>query len=332
MLNRFSIRVSLAALFVLVLLPSLAAQSSDLRMQVVHDDYLSAQGFDVMLYDNTFHPVFVDEKNAALQMILHGERIATGGDVRLMPTPEQWDLVATLKGRKADKEHNRLTADLSFPTYEVDYQLEVAAEPGGIRVSVNLAKPLPEKLVGRAGFNIEFLPSIYMDKSYAVDNRVFGVFPRSPQEQMHQVPPSPDDPKKLPFQEQWDQEKGYTQPLPLVSGNSIVMAPEDRLHAVSITSDSGELALFDGRNRAQNGWFVVRALIAAGKTEGAVVWHIHPSVIPNWTRPPMIAHSQAGYAPGLAKVAVIELDPKFDAPKTARVLRLGDDGEYKQVC
>jgi len=27
-------------------------------------------------------------------MILHGQRIATNGDVRLMPTPEQWDLVA----------------------------------------------------------------------------------------------------------------------------------------------------------------------------------------------------------------------------------------------
>lgn len=162
-------------------------------MQVADNDYLSTQGFDVMLYDNTFHPVFIDEKNTALQMILHGERIATDGDVRLMPTPEQWDLVAKLKGRHADKEHNLLSADLSFPTYQMDYRLEVAAEPGGIRVSVNLDKPLPEKLAGRAGFNLEFLPSIYMDKTYAVDNRIFGVFPRSPQEQMHQVPRSPDD-------------------------------------------------------------------------------------------------------------------------------------------
>ncbi len=300
-------------------------------MQVVDDDYLSTQGFDVMLYDNTFHPVFVDEKNAAMQMILHGERIATDGDVRLMPTPEQWDLVAKLKGRHADKEHGVLSADLSFPTYEFDYRLEVAAEPGGIRVSVNLAKPLPAKLAGRAGFNLEFLPSIYMDKSYAVDGRNFGVFPRSPQEQMHHVPRSPDDPRKLPYQEQWDQEKGYMQPLPIVSGNSILLAPEDRLHSVGITSETGPISLFDGRNRAQNGWFVLRTLIPAGKTEGAVVWHIRPSVIPNWTRPPVIAHSQVGYAPDFSKVAVIELDPKFDAPKTAKVLQLAKDGSYKQV-
>ena len=36
--------------------------------------------------------MFVDEKNIAVQMIVHGERIATNGDVRLMPTPGQWDL------------------------------------------------------------------------------------------------------------------------------------------------------------------------------------------------------------------------------------------------
>ena len=304
---------------------------SDFTMKVKDNDYLSTQGFDVMLYDNTFHPVFVDEKNTAMQLILHGERIATNGDVRLMPTPEQWDLVAKLKGRHADPAHNRLTADLSFPTYEMNYQLEVAAEPGGMRVSVNLEKPLPEKLAGRAGFNLEFLPSLYVDKTYAVDNRVFGIFPRSPQERMHKVPPSPDDPKKLPYQEQWDEEKGYTQPLPIVSGRSIVFAAEDPLHRISITSETSPLSLFDGRNRAQNGWFVLRSLIPSGKTEGAIVWHIRPNVIPNWTRPPMVAHSQVGYPPNFPKVAVIELDPKFDAPKTAKVLRLEDDGSYKQV-
>jgi hypothetical protein len=89
--------------------------------------------------------------------------------------------------------------------------------------------------------------------------------------------------------------------------------------------------LFDGRNRAQNGWFVLRSLIPAGKTTGAIVWHIRPDVIPNWTRPPMIAHSQVGYAPGFSKVAVLELDPKYNGPKTAKVLRLMEDGAYKQV-
>ena len=96
-------------------------------------------------------------------------------------------------------------------------------------------------------------------------------------------------------------------------------------------SDTADLMLFDGRDRAQNGWFVLRSLIPSGKTTGAIVWHIRPDVIPNWTRPPMIAHSQVGYAPGFSKVAVLELDPKYNGPKTAKVLRLTEDGSYKQV-
>jgi len=319
------------AVLLAVLFFSLPLLSSDFVMQVTDSGYLNTQGFSVMLYDSTFHPIFVDEKNTAMEMILHGERIATNGDVRLMPTPEQWDLVAQLMGRQADKKHNRLSAQLSFPSYQVDYRLEVAAEPGGVRVSVNLDKPLPEKLAGRAGFNLEFLPSVYVGKTYAVDGGAFGVFPRSPQDPMQKVLPSADDPKKLPYQQEWDEAKGYTQPLPLITGKSITFAPEDPLHRISITSETGPLALYDGRNRAQNGWFVLRTLIPSGKTEGAVVWHIRPSVIPNWTRPPVVAHSQVGYPPNFPKVAVIELDPKFDAPKTAKVLRLADDGSYTQV-
>src|ERR1035437_7810564 len=140
------------ALLFAPLLFALPASFAVAQMKVTDSGYLDTQGFSVMLYQNTYHPVFVDEKNAAMQMILHGQRIATNGDVRLMPTPEQWDLVATLKGRQADKANNRLIASLAFPTFDLSYTLEVAAEPGGVKVTINLDKPLPEKLAGRAGF------------------------------------------------------------------------------------------------------------------------------------------------------------------------------------
>lgn len=315
----------------MALVSGLPLFGADFVMKVTDSGYLDTQGFSVILYHSTFHPIFVDQKNTAMEMILHGQRIATNGDVRLMPTPEQWDTVAQLKSRQPDKENNRLNALLSFPDYQVDYCLEVAAEPGGVRVSVNLDKPLPEKLVGRAGFNLEFLPSAYVGKSYVVDGNMFGVFPRSPQDSMVKVVPPADDPKKLPYQQEWDEAKGYTQPRPLVSGKSITMAVEEPLCRISVSSETAPVSLYDGRNRAQNGWFVLRTLIPSGRTDGAVVWHIRPDVIPNWTRPPMVAHSQVGYAPNFPKVAVIELDPKFKAPKTARVLRLAEDGSYKQV-
>ena len=314
-----------------VLLSFLPLLSADFTMQVADNDYLSTQGFDVMLYDSTFHPVFVDQKNTAMEMILHGQRIATNGDVRLMPTPEQWDLVATLKDRHADKENNRLTADLAFPTFDFSYTLEVAAEPGGVKISINLDKPLPQKLAGRAGFNLEFLPSIYMGTAYLVDGTKAGIFPSTPNDPMTKVLPLPDEPKKAYYLEDWDKAKGYTQPLPFAEGKSITLGVDDALARVNVVSDTASLMLFDGRDRAQNGWFVLRSLIPSGKTTGAIVWHIRPDVIPNWTRPPMIAHSQVGYAPGFPKVAVLELDPKYNAPKTARVLRLMEEGSYKQV-
>ena len=84
---------------VLLCLPVLGA---DLAMKVTDSGYLDAQGFSVILYHSTFDRTFVDQKNTAMEMILHGRRIATNGDVRLMPTPEQWDLVAQLGGRNAD--------------------------------------------------------------------------------------------------------------------------------------------------------------------------------------------------------------------------------------
>ncbi len=304
---------------------------ADFQMKVTDKNYLDTQGFSVFLYDSTYHPVFVDQKNTAMEMILHGQRIATNGDVRLMPTPEQWDLVATLKGRQPDKANNRLTANLAFPAFDFSYTLEVAAEPGGVKVSINLDKPLPEKLAGRAGFNLEFLPSIYMGKAYLVDGAKAGIFPRTPDDPMVKVLPLADEPKKAYYLEDWDKAKGYTQPLPFAQGKSITLAIDDALARINVKSDTADLMLFDGRNRAQNGWFVLRSLIPSGKTTGAIVWHIRPDVIPNWTRPPVIAHSQVGYAPGFSKVAVLELDPKFDAPKTAKVLRLTEDGSYQQV-
>src|SRR6476659_4609529 len=328
-INSMSTRIK--AIFLLTLISGPCVFCADVAMKVTDKNYLDTQGFSVFLYDSTYHPVFVDQKNTAMEMILHGQRIATNGDVRLMPTPEQWDLVATLKDRHADKENNRLSADLAFPTFDVTYTLEVAAEPGGVKVSINLDKPLPEKLAGRAGFNLEFLPSIYMGKAYLVDGTKAGIFPRTPNDPMVKVLPLPGEPKKAYYLEDWDKAKGYTQPLPFAEGKSITMGVDDALARVNIKSDTADLMLFDGRNRAQNGWFVLRSLIPSGKTTGAIVWHIRPDVIPNWTRPPMIAHSQVGYTPGFSKVAVLELDPKYDAQKTARVLRLMEDGTYKQA-
>ena len=326
------LRTVLASAFLMVPLQSFAGPGAGLAMTVTDKGYLDAPGVSVMLYDDNYSPIFFDQKDAAMQVILHGHRIATNGSVRLSPTPEQWDPIPHLVARQVDKAHGRLTASVSYPQYNFHYHVVVAAEPGGWRVSVNLDAPLPQALVGRAGFNLELLPSIYMDQAWSADDRSFGVFPRSPESEMTVAPPKPGDPKSLWYVEQWHKDKGYTQPLPFATASrSITVGVNDPLNRISVTSDTGPLLLFDGRNEAQNGWFVLRTPIPAAKTQGAVVWHIRPSYLPDWTRPPMIAHSQAGYASEFPKIAVIELDPRFKAPPTAALLRLSDDGTYRKV-
>src|ERR1051325_1790090 len=104
-------RISVCLLLALTSSPSLFG--ADFAMKVTDKGYLNTQGFSVFLYDSTYHPVFVDQKNTAMKMILHGHRMATNGDVRMIPTPEQWDLVATLKGRQPDPANQRLTANLA---------------------------------------------------------------------------------------------------------------------------------------------------------------------------------------------------------------------------
>jgi hypothetical protein len=45
-------------------------------------------------------------------------------------------------------------------------------------------------------------------------------------------------------------------------------------------------------------------LIPSGKTDKVIEWFFKANTIPDWTRPPMIAHSQVGYHPKQKKIAV----------------------------
>jgi len=107
-----------------------------------------------------------------------------------------------------------------------------------------------------------------------------------------------------------------------------VLAPEDPERFVKIQSSTEDLMLFDGRNLAQNGWFIIRSLIPANKTGTVVEWYIEPNTIPNWKRKPVIGFSQVGYHPSQNKVAVIELD-KNDSPlKDASLYQVMPDGKF----
>ena len=298
-------RISTVTVAVLLMQPALAAAPG---LSLSPDDTLEMQGLSVIAHQMNFHPVFRDEKNAGLQIILHGERIATDGEVRLQPTPEQWDPVPIFVKRERGPNPNQLTVTSGYADLGLTYKLVLTAEGQGFRVAVNLDQPLPADLVGKAGFSLDFIPTSYFGKTY-IAGGASGVFPRNPDGPM--------------------EKDGSGDPKPLASGGkSIVLSPEDPLTRVTITSEAAPLALYDARNRAQNGWFVVRALIPAGKTVNALVWHVRPNVIKGWVRRPVVSFNQAGYTPARAKVAIIELDPHMKAPAAIALMKLGADGKF----
>ena len=260
-------------------------------LTVTPAETLETQGLQVIIDQNHFSPIFFDEKNAGIQLVMHGDRIATDGAVRLDPTPEQWARVPAFISRTLGAEPNQVVVRSAYKDVNLNYQVKVTAEGDGFRIAVDLDQPLPAALAGKAGFNLDFLPTAYFGKTYLMDTAP-GLFPRHPTGPMAR--------------------DGSGDPLPLASGGkTITLAPEDPLTRVTITSDQAPLALYDARSRAQNGWFVVRSMIAAGAKQDAVVWHVRPNVVKNWVRPPVVSFNQAGYTPGRSKVALIELDPEL---------------------
>src|SRR5438045_3680729 len=104
---------------------------------------LEGRGLSVIVEQSHFSPIFFDEKNAGIQIILHGDRIATDGEVRLNPTPEQWDPVPAFISRVKGPQPDQLIVTSAYPAVGLNYRVEVTAEGDGFRVAVDLDKPLP---------------------------------------------------------------------------------------------------------------------------------------------------------------------------------------------
>jgi hypothetical protein len=318
--------LSAAAVLFMPLIDRGVCGESDLKLN--DREYFETRGFNVLVFENQYNGMFFDEKTAGILLIHHGVRTATGGAVRLKPTPEQWDQIPAVVERKVNRENNSIDVLLRYEDFDFNSRIHVRPQGNGVLFSVFLDKPLPKKLEGRAGFNLEFLPSAYFGKTILMDGTT-GICPLYPSGSM-EVRPADTQLRQFADHSTFD-DRGrseYVEPKPIAEGQTLILAPEDPERRIQIQSRDGGLMLLDGRHVAQNGWYVVRTLIPANKTGKVVEWLLTPNTIPSWTRPPMIAHSQVGYHPGQEKTAVIELD-KNDTPlATASVLRLNDKGEW----
>jgi endoglucanase len=316
-------------LSVLIVFLFLSTHSSFCQKLEINDlGYFETQGVNVLVYSNQYTGMFFDEKTAGIEIIHHGVRTATGGAVRLQNTPEQWDLIPSVVDRKVDNANKNISVVLKYKDFDFSSKIDVTAKNAGVEISVYLDKPLPKALEGNAGFNLEFLPTSYFEKTYLIDGNP-GNFPRYPAANTKIEPINKKIPQFAGHTTFDDRGRGeFIVPYPLATGKTIVLAPEDPERFVKIKSLDVDLMLFDGRNLAQNGWFIIRSLLPANKTGKVMTWYLEPNAVPNWIREPNIGFSQVGYTPNQEKVAVIELD-KNDTPlKTASLFQVTQEGTF----
>jgi hypothetical protein len=125
---------------------------------------------------------------------------------------------------------------------------------------------------------------------------------------------------------------GEVEPTPMATGKLIDIAPDEPLKHITIrTTDDNNLSLFDGRNKQQNGNFVVRTLLPAGKTGKIAEWFITAETQSDWVRKPVVSYSQVGYHPTQKKVAVVELDKNDKPLSTVSLYKVCSDGSLSKA-
>ena len=301
------------ALFLLCL-PVAAAAADDFKLNRL--EYFERPGINVM-YGQDYYP---EGHQGGLSIIMHDERIASNGDVRLEPSPGQWSPIPKPGKREVNAATQEIRVALEYPDPARDrkgfnpieypdlklaYTVRARPEGESIRVSIDFSAPIPKAWVGKVGFNLELFPGLLFGKSYQL-GKSDGVFQQQPS-----------GPGETPL---------------LARGKVLEVAPETELYHLSITSvRGGELQLLDGRGNHNNGWFVVRSLVPAGATRNAIEWLVTPYAKAGWIRTPVIQVSQVGYHPKQPKQVLIELDPRDTDRENVILQRIGSLGQVKTV-
>ena len=181
-----------AGVILLLALDAIAAEAPA-PLTLNDKEYFAARGLDVLVFSNWYDGLFSDSKISGIELIHHGMRTATYGDVRLNATPEQWDLIPQFVERKVDRRNNTIEAFLRYPQFNFDYSIRARIDGDDVVVTVNLPRELPAELAGKAGLNLEFLPSAYFGKSWMMDDSsgLLPLYPTGAKEQNDKVAPEP---------------------------------------------------------------------------------------------------------------------------------------------
>lgn len=327
------------------------AQNSGFLLDV-SAGYFRNAGVDVMAFDD----IYPAGHQSGVSILMHGNRVATNGDIRFEQTPGQWQPLPKQGERKLSEAENSITTRLHYPDLDnhlqgfnpmiypdcvLDYEVKVRGCGDAVVVTVDLDAPIPEAFAGKVFFNMELFPGTLFGKPWLLDGQQ-GVFPRQPNaptkkqtpncEIGERLAPLPDALADRDHLEARD--KGYSPivaddlvALPYAQGRRFTCRPDDPYNRFTIESKTGDIALYDGRMNHNNGWFVLSTQVPAGATKGAIEWVITPNVVADWVYAPVVQVSQVGYHPAQKKVAICELDRRDNSEGQAVLLRLGETGE-----
>ena len=332
---------------------SACALSNAQEFKLNPSGYFQNGGVDVMAFDD----IYPEGHQGGVCIIMHGNRVATNGDIRLEQTPGQWQPVPAQISRKVDVSANAIVANLSYPDssrhltgfnpmiypdLQFNYTVTVRGVGGSVEITVDLDRPIPEEFIGKVGFNFELFPGSLFGKPWIMDDQT-GIFPQQPngpaisipsnhRHTGNYLPESVNEDKKADILQLVG--SGYSPIVaddliaePYAAGYSFTIRPDDPYNRFTIKSDSEMLKLYDGRMNHNNGWFVVRTDIPAGVTKGAIKWTITPNTVKDWLYKPVVQTSQLGYHPAQPKLAVIELDKRDQPQVKAELYSVTPQGE-----
>ncbi len=310
-------------LIILAVVLSAFLTSFSQKLIINSDEYFEMPGLNVMV----FYDIYPEGHQGAIGIIQNGTRVATNGDLRLEPTPGQWQPIPKTEKRQVFPDKNEISVRCTYPdesrnrkgfnpVYYPDlnfsYNVRVIGEGKNFRIIVDLEKPLPDEWIGKVGFNLELFPGLLFGKSWYMDEKS-GIFPMQ---------------ANGPMQKDAD---GIWQAFPMATGKKLTVAPDVPEQTLKITSLKSELQLLDGRFYHNNGWFVVRSEVKAGATKNAIEWFVEPFVTVDFKHKPVVHVSQIGYHPNQQKIATIELDKTETEIKEVSLLRMSENGGFETI-
>jgi endoglucanase len=86
---------------------SLSAQ----QLVINSDEYFEMPGLNVMV----FYDIYPEGHQGAIGIIQNGTRVATNGDLRLEPTPGQWQPIPATEKRQVFPDRNEISVRCTYP-------------------------------------------------------------------------------------------------------------------------------------------------------------------------------------------------------------------------